>query len=1224
MAGAGGENLGRFADALIHAEAQTGGLSLSAVHTQVRANIPDGGVDTRVDQPVPGDTSGWLQVPTIWQYKAEEARKLTEAALREEITKPHAVDLIKRGYAYRLCVASDLSSPKCEKLELVLQQAARSINTDCPAPRVVAIDQLSAWASRYPFVAGMVRSLPLELLNSPTWAQGVTHVTPTYVKVPEWQGHHTAILAHTDFASPVHEPCLIVEGEAGVGKTRLVYEALASRPSANAMVGYCANDGKACEIAAWLAINPTATGILVVDECSHDTRMKLGELLRGHASRIRVIVIEHSGRREKSDVAQIWLERLPGELLREVLARNFPHVPVERRAVYADLAGGFVRFAADLCGTYVPGVDEQLGPALRSVSDRLRWRLSEDQLSVLQALALFPRIGFRDDVKDELDALVLATGIAKRTFEDAVRQTKDAPGFIAVAGRFWYVTPAIVAKVSYSEAWSRYVGSDLPAFVAALPGSLVRGFLERAAAYGNEEVKSAVSNSFRDWLGHLTIEQLADSHTAELTATVTEADPDRALPSLRAVIESAPDGSLASINGHLGVGTRGARRHLVWLCERMAAFPEWFHDAETILYRLALEESEPNIGNNATEVWTQLFQVHLSGTAVPFRERLTILQERLQSTDSRGTSLAVAAIDKLLSERGFRVTGRTFVSGRMLPPDWQPSSRREAADCIRQALSVLGSTLRSTGPIVAQAAFDLVIKNVGSLVGRGFLDEIQAMLDGLAIDESRRAKLLQAIDEFISFRVGRPGPNASPQWLEYLNRVASWADTLRPTQFAERLRTLISRNTWDVGVRDEAGEIAPQVRALAREVIEDPSKLDGVVTWLNTEDAKSAPVFGAALAERDVGGVFIAPILEATIATGSGALARGYAYKLSMDHPQAARGLVPYLDRLAAASPSAAYDVLAAAGDAVDGFKRALDLVDRGVLPAVSIAGLAYSVGSRKPHAEEFRDVIARLVKAHQQTHDAAPRRAGLQALSVAVHFKSREPDYAAALALADVKHHAWALVNADSAGHPSEAHDWETVVEWLFQDNPAVATRLIAHRLISGPRGEDGARELLVGYAGAYSKEVMDAFGEVLLDEQHGWQLQVEVYHDLVASIPAPVVIDWLRRHGVEGARRLARHLPAPQVSSSGQLVVPEALEFVLTEFEDDDDVFNNFVTGCHGFESWWGDASGRLTQEAAEARKFLSHPLRRIREWARMESEQRHRVAHHEQQAHAEMFVE
>src|SRR5262249_20713401 len=81
LKGAGGERVAHFVDRLIRAEAARGGLPQSELLTQLRANIKDGGVDTQVRRAIPGDPTGWLSVPTCWQFKSVEASDIDDKTL---------------------------------------------------------------------------------------------------------------------------------------------------------------------------------------------------------------------------------------------------------------------------------------------------------------------------------------------------------------------------------------------------------------------------------------------------------------------------------------------------------------------------------------------------------------------------------------------------------------------------------------------------------------------------------------------------------------------------------------------------------------------------------------------------------------------------------------------------------------------------------------------------------------------------------------------------------------------------------------------------------------------------------------------------------------------------------------------------------------------------------------------------------------------------------------
>ena len=117
-----------------------------------------------------------------------------------------------------------------------------------------------------------------------------------------------------------------------------------------------------------------------------------------------------------------------------------------------------------------------------------------------------------------------------------------------------------------------------------------------------------------------------------LAANAVETSPVEFLPRLRALLEGAQPGELHAIRGYPFGADSEPRRVLVWLLERLVSFPEFFADCEACLFRLAVEESEPQLGNNATTIWANLFSVSLSGTATKFWQRLPVLEQRAAST----------------------------------------------------------------------------------------------------------------------------------------------------------------------------------------------------------------------------------------------------------------------------------------------------------------------------------------------------------------------------------------------------------------------------------------------------------------------------------------------------------------------------------------------------------------------------------------------------------------
>jgi hypothetical protein len=143
----GGDRFTEFVDELIRAEARIEGVPLSEISTNLRTNLGDKGVDTEVRQALPANCTGWMGVPTCWQYKATEFKNIKDSALCQEVKKAYSKELIQKGYGYRLCICDDLPH-KSARLILVTdecllethQKLKRILDRDSNRVRVICID----------------------------------------------------------------------------------------------------------------------------------------------------------------------------------------------------------------------------------------------------------------------------------------------------------------------------------------------------------------------------------------------------------------------------------------------------------------------------------------------------------------------------------------------------------------------------------------------------------------------------------------------------------------------------------------------------------------------------------------------------------------------------------------------------------------------------------------------------------------------------------------------------------------------------------------------------------------------------------------------------------------------------------------------------------------------------------------------------------------------------
>ena len=163
---------------------------------------------------------------------------------------------------------------------------------------MVAADKLIAWTQKFPFaVAFFYPSIAPELFSFDRLKEKVRADTPHYVPFEPWKGFSETIAAHVTEAE-VRDACLWVQGEAGVGKTRLVFESLANLPQCQALLAYTSDEQRARTLSEQLANNANDPNMIVIaDECSLETRVAINKNLEGCRRRVRYICLSNTGQR---------------------------------------------------------------------------------------------------------------------------------------------------------------------------------------------------------------------------------------------------------------------------------------------------------------------------------------------------------------------------------------------------------------------------------------------------------------------------------------------------------------------------------------------------------------------------------------------------------------------------------------------------------------------------------------------------------------------------------------------------------------------------------------------------------------------------------------------------------------------------------------------------------------------------------------------------------------
>lgn len=1208
LRGGGGEKFAGFVDDLIRGSGYIHGIADSAIRTSSIANRRDGGVDTEVTDGFPASQRNWLvEYPTIWQYKAVDTSSMGNARIEAEFEKAYVIDRIKAGYAYRLCICDEITPERKREMENAASACATKIFKSAPPAMVLGTTDLAQWVGDIPALALRLLRVATNtnFLDFDAWGRNATANTKFYVDLPERKEIRREILKHVDFSQNPPQSCFPVSGEAGVGKTRLVYESLFGIEQCRSLVMYTSDATAANVLASWLARDQKRNAILVVDEFDVASRLGLEALLAGARSRVRIVAIDNSGERSADGSPTQWLVKVEPAKVAEILEKNFTHVPLERRRIYAEEAGGFIVMAADMCmhdGEIVASGLVGVGSGMIEAYLKSRCRTDEMRKS-LELLSLVTKIGMKDELEGELAELSSWVQYDANMFLENIRYWQDA-GFVRRKGRYYQVAPAIVARIGFRWAWQRWGVDRERIFLTTIKPNLVDPFLKRVAQSASEEVRRLVVEFFRGWAHDLDAKDLESRETTERLVTLVGIHPGKFLPLFRNVIEQGKGTVLLNIRGDAEGGHWGPRRSIVWLCERLVGFKEYFEDAESILYRLALYESEPELGNSATRIWEQTYRIVLSGTAVPFADRLKKLEARWQSVDGSNVKLLVGAFDAIFEQSPTRMLGSPTVGNRIVPREWQPNTIGEQRQCWSDALRLLIQLTGKVSGDVRAKMRSMVVSRLRFFLISGDLQGMKEMFPAGSLSGGELATVIERLDEYLTYDV-QPSPRRRTKDEAYNNDVRAWLKEIRPSGGPDRMRALVGVTPWHYKVLQSEDQWIADIKGTAESYLPDLRTIERDLVWLASDEAKSAALFGEAFGRLDSTGGCLDLISGAAVTHNATLFAAGYVVGLLEANPDQAARVNGMLDRLQVVSPQAAHAMFMPCGDITRSFGRTIDLVKTGKLTMMSLNGFRVGVRGRFLDEGEFSSLLE--VLAERMDLDEAAYKLTMEVLGFRVENEKKGgvgiPRVPKILA------QVWNILEHEGAGHALEQHWWGEVVQRLADVDSAKAVSVAANALISESFDrERAAAKILCNLAPQYPEMVMESFGSILLHPTEGWRLHIMNQKELISHLPLGIVRNWLDNHVPEGARQIARHLPPPQLED-GKPIVPPITEHVLGRFELDDEMFKSFCIGVHNMQMYGGSGRGAIaTQHEAEAglaKQFLAHPLRRVREWAQYEEE-------------------
>jgi len=748
------DTLVRLLHRLLLCEARAMALNRHGILVPYEITVPDGGSDG--EWKPKGDGNGFVPneyIPRSWTRYQCKAEHITEGKCRAEIAPPDSQgnlkvkarvkEVLEAGGCYAFFSNGHEVKPSgADDIDTIARDQLKKAGVTPAADAVIEFfgrDRIAEWTNKFPAAVRYVREI--------TKGFGGTHyfTFDGWAKLADVSGPFFENATLTSKIATIRETLLVgktrmirMTGLSGVGKSRLVYEALkpsndgnAAQDSLAASCIYLSYETVAADLLgliAHLADNKYAA-IVVVDDCPPEIHDRIANFVGN--SLLSVVTIFHEPQQQREDshplnLAPEEMEDVVEKILRgdaNLLARGEGAI----KAV-ASFAQGFPKIAKLI-------VEFHRAPTMDELSDRAKLfhkllSRGEDPdkttLLAAQSLSMFRTIG-GSTAKLEADLSIIRELFCPDISEIEYRRTIEAQKKRRIVQQIadtLVLAPRPLGVALATDFISFFPNEKWKEVVEKLSGAgLVSEFCRRIEELEFSDQSEALGKMFLEaGLPFNDAEYLLTGTGSRMFRALTVLSPSTAIKVAKRTLQGQSIQALRD--------SKESRRDLVRAMEVLVWDAKTFQDAAELLLKLAAAENE-GWANNATGAFKQLFYLQLSGTKVPAMERLEVIRVALRSDEVAVRWVAIDALGTALNFTHFsRMEDATLGGKRDASLDWRPKSNREALEYWRECFLILRSCILAHGED-EQAAKVSLEKNIAVIFQTRLLLELEPEFKGL-------------------------------------------------------------------------------------------------------------------------------------------------------------------------------------------------------------------------------------------------------------------------------------------------------------------------------------------------------------------------------------------------------------------------------------------------------------------------------------------------------------
>lgn len=807
VAGLSGADFAGFVGMLLDAERARASLEGAALTVTHRTNAPDGGVDAELRR---AEKTAWIpEGRSAWQFKAGD---LGPDSCKSELRSAEAAkEILRAGGKYRLVLGKSITPTQIDDRREALEVVARELGVDITEGQIEVLngDALARWAQEFPAIARspIISGFGHVGLTFDEWANSVSHNT-TWIE-SDARTRQIEDLRHA--IENGDESGIHVEGVSGLGKTRLVMEAL--RGTANEVLTvYVPSEDQFQPVVLSRLHHEGRTAVVVIDECDSRRHDVFAGMLQV-GTKIRLVTISQpSGASTRSPVLSIG--PFDDDSLLDLILTNEPGLWSEAARVIVEVSSGNIDYALK-CAKLLVAQRSGSAHALVTPEDIRQFIDRELPAGALFlascALALFTRVGFDGELANELKILATGLDIPEANLRSAAFELGRAD-LLESQGRYRSVGPHPVAIHLAERGWSAFGSSLLTRLFPLLSDSMIERLFARAAQIGDRALPAEVVDRLIGQEGVLSsLDAVSEDSRGRLLTNLAILSPERVTSRIADLISGASDEQLEQ--------AVGARRPLVGALQKLAWHSSTFWDAADSLLRLATVENE-SYSNNSTGEWVDLFGAMLPTTAASPDMRIRYLQKQAASDDKRVRLLVVKAASRAITYWETAPISGELQGGFVVERRGLPATYGDLWAYQNAAIDLLTLLARDADPEVASGASQALADGIqGLLEVEPVRDHLAAALATLSSPELRDVRVKIAGLRSLYARAD-PDPDVNRDAI--LHGIEAVADALPAASIEDSLWTLLHEPAWD---RSE-GAIESDLKALLSELqVEEARRL---------------------------------------------------------------------------------------------------------------------------------------------------------------------------------------------------------------------------------------------------------------------------------------------------------------------------------------------------------------------------------------------------------------